>query len=562
MEQVKKYVIRFAEVIGLLLFILQIMLKMMMGQNFYEVGFDFAYSTLMVAIALRQMNEFFLIVTVFMLGMTWNHYIRKHRTDDMEGDWSNYQIISGILIGYLIGQWIFYSMLDSVFYRGVFVTIPYTIGMVMLLAVSIRFLTDVNLVNKIRNTLWNEKKSLFGWKKGDILKGVKIDLVILISLFLVVPNLVPMSGTTPEPETQPSEGYGSGVATYGFEVVKLDHELPEDISNSIDTETSHRLHQFDGWNVHLYVPDRNGTMPVAIYVHGYGAPYTLAYQDSLELLAERGALVIFPEYATHVKMNETGDADYSRGMTDDPRLGVRYNMHWTGVKMAYDYLMENEYDVDFSKIMVVGHSMGGGMSLWVSTKVAEQGWGADELIVDMEAPASTPKYGGYRGDMSALPNHTIVNIVGYENDHLVSPCIGMWHFERFRDRDGAGELPDASFMIIRSDHHGFPRMVASHYLPNAQAVDPLANWGYYKRIDAMADYLVMKVDGNGTGAGQARLYFTGGTNEMLDMGKWSDGRQMNRPHYSTDPFGLRGGDGLIEYIDEDAPVECETPTSD
>ena len=170
MEQVKKYVIRFAEVIGFLLFILQIMLKMMMGQNFYDVGFDFAYSTLMVAIALRQMNEFFLIVTVFMLGMTWNHYIRKHRTDDMEGDWSNYQIISGILIGYLFGQWIFYSMLDDVFYRGVFVTIPYTIGMVMLLAVSIRFLTDVNLVNKIRNTLWNEKKSLFGWKKGDILK--------------------------------------------------------------------------------------------------------------------------------------------------------------------------------------------------------------------------------------------------------------------------------------------------------------------------------------------------------------------------------------------------------
>ena len=148
-----------------------------------------------------------------------------------------------------------------------------------------------------------------------------------------------------------------------------------------------------------------------------------------------------------------------------------------------------------------------------------------------------------------------MNIVGYENDHLVSPCIGMWHFERFRDRDGAGELPDASFMIIRSDHHGFPRMVASHYLPNAQAVDPLANWGYYKRIDAMADYLVMKVDGNGTGAGQARLYFTGGTNEMLDMGKWSDGRQMNRPHYSTDPFGLRGGDGLIEYIDEDGIVQ-------
>jgi hypothetical protein len=67
--------------------------------------------------------------------------------------------------------------------------------------------------------------------------------------------------------------------------------------------------------------------------------------------------------------------------------------------------------------------------------VAEWGWGTNEMIVDMEAPAAVPKYEGeggmYRGNLAALPNHTIVNIVGYENDHLVSPCIGMWHFERF-----------------------------------------------------------------------------------------------------------------------------------
>ena len=70
-------------------------------------------------------------------------------------------------------------------------------------------------------------------------------------------------------------------------------------------------------------------------------------------------------------------------------------------------------------------------------------------------------------------------------------------------------------------------------------------------VGGLIFYLVMKDDGNGTGAGEARLYFTGGTNEMLDMGKWSDGRQMNRPHYSTDPFVLRGEDGTsaAEHIE-------------
>ena len=71
MERAKEYIIRFAEIIGLAIFILQIMLKMLMGQNFYDVGFDFAYSTLMVALALRQMNEFFLLITLFMLGLVW-----------------------------------------------------------------------------------------------------------------------------------------------------------------------------------------------------------------------------------------------------------------------------------------------------------------------------------------------------------------------------------------------------------------------------------------------------------------------------------------------------------
>jgi dienelactone hydrolase len=279
---------------------------------------------------------------------------------------------------------------------------------------------------------------------------------------------MPMAGMLPEPETQPSEGYGSGDATYDFEVIKLDHEISEGLAEVIEDETSHRLHQFDGWNVHLFIPERNGTMPVAIYVHGYGAPYTLAYQDSLELLAARGALVIFPEYATTVNLNETDEAnfavDYTRGMTDDPRLEIRYLMEWEGVMLAYDYLMENEYDVDFSRIMVAGHSMGGGMTVWVAGKVAEWGWGTNEMIVDMEAPAAVPKYEGeggmYRGNLAALPNHTIVNIVGYENDHLVSPCIGMWHFERFRDRDGAGELPDASYMKRSKCHipiHGDTR---------------------------------------------------------------------------------------------------------
>ena len=43
---------------------------------------------------------------------------------------------------------------------------------------------------------------------------------------------------------------------------------------------------------------------------------------------------------------------------------------------------------------------------------------------------------------------------------------------------------------VPSDRHGFPRLVASHYLQATEAHDDLADWGFYRRVASQTNWLV------------------------------------------------------------------------
>ena len=55
--------------------------------------------------------------------------------------------------------------------------------------------------------------------------------------------------------------------------------------------------------------------------------------------------------------------------------------------------------------------------------------------------------------MSLLPEHTIVNVVEYEDDNVVERCIGVWEFNRIKTRDGFGDLNESrvKYLKIYSD---------------------------------------------------------------------------------------------------------------
>ena len=134
-----------------------------------------------------------------------------------------------------------------------------------------------------------------------------------------------------------------------------------------------------------------------------------------------------------------------------------------------------------------------------------------------------------------------------DDDHVASPCIGMQQFEKFHNNINPTISGALTYLIAHSDSHGFPRLVASHYLPTNPAHDALSLWGFFKRIGAIAFYLSSIANSEDTD--DARDYFTYGEKISI-MGQWSDGTPVIPLTFSQDPFGLRGGANLAKQFIE------------
>ncbi len=200
----------------------------------------------------------------------------------------------------------------------------------------------------------------------------------------------------------------------------------------------------------------------------------------------------------------------------------------TSLVQAKQAPFDSETTYDFSRVMISGHSLGGGMLPYIATKVVEAGWGTNQLVLDIEAGA----FDTLKGNLTSLPNNTIANVVVYDNDDVVPACITANLFERIYTKDGTGRI-NASFIMVRTDYHGYPRELASHYSFTDLVQDSIYKWAIPRRLDAMAIYLIQPT-------AQALSVILEDTN----MGIWSDGKLFNSLFRTDDPFAKRGGSGI------------------
>ena len=141
--------------------------------------------------------------------------------------------------------------------------------------------------------------------------------------------------------------------------------------------------------------------------------------------------------------------------------------------------------------------------------------------------------------MSLLPNHTLVHVVEYESDIVVEKCLGRWQYDRLRNRDGAEPLHSEQvlFLLVPSDYRGFPRLIASHYLPAAVVRESLSDQSYYPRIEAQADYISSSAWSDNDSVDSAKQWFME-TGEMTNLGEWSNGEDVNPMQIIESPFNL------------------------
>lgn len=282
----------------------------------------------------------------------------------------------------------------------------------------------------------------------------------------------------PRPPPPPADGFGAPLATPA--VVRGEVENPSLPSAPVT------------WLRPATATADGPSLPVIVFLHGFGARGPEPYLALLEHLARRGAAVVYPVYPA----------------LDARARHSRYDTMWLGVEAGLDAVRASGVRVDPARLGVVGHSFGGGAAPAIAARAAARGFGRDALFVACLAPW----YDLDADAWASLPSHALLGVAVYEDDVVCDPAIGAGFCAR------ATTLPAAqkSLRVFRSDAHGRPALAADHLAPlTATGVDALDAYGTWRLVDALA--------AAAAGSAEGRAVATGADGAALSLGTWSDG---------------------------------------
>ncbi|MEM9019313.1 MAG: alpha/beta hydrolase fold domain-containing protein [Planctomycetota bacterium] len=315
-------------------------------------------------------------------------------------------------------------------------------------------------------------------------------ILIAIAMFLAVPAL----GQSVTPPGQPDSGPG-GSGDYVYDAVKV----------TSYGEGADRYWVFEP-DVEVATP-----LPIVLYVHGLNAITPAMNRGWINHLVRRGAIVIYPAYQT------VGLVD-PRTFTDKAaQAAVEAIARLNGTDHARG---------DTQRFALAGHSLGGTISANLAAAHAAYKLPKPKALMSIE-PGDTRADQGLGAllpslaeDHTTLPRGLLMLVIAGEEDGIVG--IGMAK----RIFNAATQIPDEDkdFLVIRSDRHGRPALVADHFIPASRIIpggrvdaDALDYYGLWKPFDALMDAAFH---------GRNREYALGNTPEQRYMGTWSDGKPV------------------------------------
>jgi hypothetical protein len=426
---------------------------------------------------------------------------------------------------------------------------PFVLGFFITLLVINMLLTNTVLIDAIKQSIKEKKSNL---NKTQILAVIEVGLLLAAGLALALPNTWDMSGfAANQPEIESGQ-WGNMDSQYAV------------IEATIPVFTSQPEFQYwpsddDGseWNVHVFMPSITDSgvdskqLGVAIYLHGYSGADVEVYRDTLELLASRGLVAIFPQYISDLDLSSI-DKDfeliYEEGGSNHPQHQTRYDMAWLGITRAISALNTTadgelaailqqhtgtNTSLNLENLWIGGHSMGGGTTFSMLDRALDLGWGSSSLQISLEASwVHAQRDNPLRGNMSKIPDHTWAQITEYSSDYTVHPCQARWQHERISERDSSLPINDSQvqYLRIESDYYGFPRMMASHFIQASFIHDNFADLSYYSRIDAQAARISTQPQlftADSDLLSLAQSFLSDENQQMTNLGQWSDGTQVN-----------------------------------
>ena len=292
---------------------------------------------------------------------------------------------------------------------------------------------------------------------------------------------------------------------------------PEQVPVPGSTEYPHALVKesiFDagtGKEYRLFEPDGPPllTAPVVVFLHGWGGMDPLYYRPWIDHLARRGNVVLWVRYQESLLT-----------------LSTEFMPNTLAAVKAGLARLEQDPDrprPELDKLAVVGHSMGGVLTMTIAARAAAEGLPPFKAVMTVH-PGAGVTGAEVRADYSLIPGSTLLLCVSGDEDPDLGPLAASFYHE-------ASSVPaeNKDFILVRSDRTHAPELVADHFAPNCtsaadvNALDRMGYWKWFDGLIAAAFY------------GRYREYALGNTPEQRGMGTWPDGTPINEPTVSDNP---------------------------
>lgn len=254
-------------------------------------------------------------------------------------------------------------------------------------------------------------------------------------------------------------------------------------------------------------------LPVVVFVHGLGQINHTVYRAWITHLVRRGNVVIYPRY--HLG----GIVDPTTFTNAAAKNIVEALAKCDGKRHAA---------IDRSQLTMIGHSLGGTIVANLAATPTRYRLPVPRALMLLQ-PGDTRADRGVGAffpsiaqDHSTIADGTLMLIVDVEGDYFVSAKAG----QRLFDNAIAVDERDKRRLLLQTDTHGRPVLVADHMLPmgwtDRQSSSGRVNvydFAAWRWFDAMQATAMGDEAQRGLVFGEA----------ALEMGRWSDGTRVSPP---------------------------------
>ena len=296
----------------------------------------------------------------------------------------------------------------------------------------------------------------------------------------------------------------------------------------------------------IFEPDspKPSTAPLIVFLHGWGGMNPLYYGAWIDHLVKRGNIVVYPRYQATLL---TPMKDFT------PNALI-------AIKDAISRLQSEQGHVrpDLNKFATVGHSAGGLLAASVAALADESRLPRVRAVMSVEpgiteAPISIPL-----ADLRKIPSETLLLALAGDQDGLVRDTDA----KRIYYESTRVPADNKDFIMLVSDTHGTPNLLASHRAPTALdkdydsgesltgassgAADRIGNSPQIQRRVRPETMMINALDYYGTWKlfdalcdaafnNKNREYALGNTPQQRFMGLWSDGTPVKELKVTDKP---------------------------